>query len=268
MSQNLLVTGRTRVIFMIGSPVAQARAPALFNQRFREVGVDRIMTPLMLAPEKIASFFEALRSAENCDGVIATVPLKPAVFAAMDRVTDRSRQLGLVNAARREPDGAFVGDMTDGAGFWNAAAARGFDPVGRRIALAGAGAAATAISHEFLSRGGRFVLVATSQAEEFARLVGLLGADRCARDATPQDLSGFDMVVNATPLGMAYAPGTPFAKTWLASLPPRALVADAITEPVDTQLLVDARALGLRTMTGHDMTQGAFQLMGDFLGVL
>lgn len=260
------VSAHTRVIFMIGSPVGQARSPSLFNAHFAEAGIDRVVVPLEVPPAGVAGFLDVVRGASNCDGVIVTVPLKAGVLEGIDVATERACALDAVNVVRRGEDGRLRGDMTDGPGFWAAAEGHGFDPDGKRIVLSGAGAAATAIAHEFALRGGRAITVTTRTAAEFDRLSGLLDGHGIAiADGLPTDLSGFDMAINATPVGMDHAPGTPFAKALLATLPSHALVADAVTEPVETRLLADARALGLKVMAGEEMTRGQFRLIGAFL---
>jgi shikimate dehydrogenase len=262
-----LVTARTRVLFMIGTPVAQTRSPDLFNRHFAETGVDRIMVALEVRPDQVAAFLAVVRGAANCYGLVATVPLKQTILPCIDMPTDRARALGAVNVVRREPDGRLAGDMVDGPGFWNAAAVHGFDPRGRLLVLAGGGAAATAIAHEFAQRGGRRLAVATPGADEFARLARTLGGAIEVEHGRPSDLAGYDIAVNATPLGMDHAPGTAFPRTLLESLPRHAVVADAVTDPAETQLLADARTIGLQTVTGEEMTRGQFRLLAGFLGV-
>ncbi len=263
-----LVTARTRVIFIIGAPITQTRSPLLFNRYFTKAGVDRVVVPLVVRPDQVAAFLSVVRQASNCDGVIATVPVKHSLFALVEAPTERARELEAVNVIRRDADGRLSGDMADGPGFWNAASAHGFAPEGKRLALAGAGAAATAIAHEFARRGGHHVSVATSEPGEFDRLARLLAGRIDLASGMPEDLSGYDIAANATPLGMAHAPGTPFTRKLLASLPRRALVADAVSEPAETVLLAQARTLGLATMAGDEMARGEFRLIGDFLGVL
>lgn len=262
------VTAHTRVTFMIGSPIGQARSPSLFNAHFAEAGIDRIVVPLEVRPESVPAFLDIVRSASNCDGVIVTVPLKTAVLEAVDEATARARALDAVNVVRRGAAGRLSGDMTDGPGFWAAAESHGFDPKGKRIVLSGAGAAATAIAHEFAARGGRHVTIVTRVAAEFDRLSALLARSGIeVGKGMPADLSAFDMAINATPVGMDHAPGTPFAGELLSTLPSRAMVADAVTEPVETLLLADARALKLETIAGEEMTRGQFRLIGSFIGV-
>lgn len=269
MDEGLRVTGKSRVIFLIGTPVAQTESPGLFNRHFAQTGIDRVVTPLDLKPPHLEAFFAMLRDAKNCDGVILTVPHKQAALPLVDEVSDRARALGSVNVVRRNADGGLAGDMTDGPGFWAGARAHGFDPVGKRVVIAGAGAAATAIAHEFAVQGGGHLTIVNRNADETERLMQKLAGHGIRLDTgMPESLSAYDMAINATPLGMAYAPGTPFDRALLATFPAGAFVADAVTEPVETHLLGDARALKLNALPGAAMTRGQFEMLGHALGVL
>lgn len=255
----ILVTGATRVVFMIGTPVAQARSPFLFNRHFADRGENRVMVPLDVSPAALPSFVSMVRDAANCDGFVATLPHKRALLDLVDEASETARALESVNVVHRGPDGRLVGDMTDGAGYWNGAAKSRFDPRGKSVALAGAGAAGTAIAHEFARRGGGRLAVWSRSECEVTLLQSKLATMGISVEAgMPTDLAGFDMAINATPVGMAHAPGSPFSKALIATLPPTAIVADAITEPLETELLASAREIGLKTIDGRAMTEGQF----------
>ena len=263
------VTARTRVVFMIGTPIAQAGSPALFNRHFAETGTDRVVVPLDLKPDHVAAFFAMLRDMTNCDGAIVTIPHKQATAKAVDEKTPDAERLGLVNVVRREPDGRLVGDMTDGRGFWSKAGEMGFAPKGRAALVAGPGAAGTAICDTFLAMGGStLTLVGRDDAELAPAMEILPDQQMTATTSMPDDLSCFDVVVNATPVGMAYAPGNLFPKELLSTLPKSSLVADIITDPVETKLLQAATALGLATFRGRDLNEGQFRIIGGHLGIL
>ncbi len=269
MNEGLHVTGRSRVIFLIGTPVAQTESPGLFNRHFAENGIDRVVAPLDLKPAHLTQFFAMVRDADNCDGIILTVPHKQAALPLVDHMSERARVLECVNVVRRTAEGRLEGDMTDGPGFWAGARTLEFQPAGKRVAIAGAGAAATAIAHEFALQGGAHLTIVNRDMKETGRLRQKLSGLGAHLDETiPQSLSGYDMAINATPLGMAYAPGTPFEKALLTTLPASAIVADAVTEPVETRLLADARSLGLKALPGAAMTRGQFEMLGRALGVM
>ncbi|MEO3388351.1 hypothetical protein [Mesorhizobium sp. CAU 1741] len=253
---------------MIGTPIAQARAPYLFNAYFASRGEDRIMVPLDVSTAALAGFVDMVRDATNCDGFVSTLPHKRALLGLVDEASETARALESVNVVRRDQGGRLSGDMADGAGFWNGAASAGFDPTGNRIVLAGTGAAGTAIAYEFAQRGGAHVaLWSRDEGEVEALAARLAGTGLTVQREMPTSLEDYAMAINATPVGMANAPGTPFPKELLSTLPKDAYVADAITDPLETQLLRDAAALGLRTVDGQAMTLGQFRRLRDTLGV-
>lgn len=261
-------TSAARIVFMIGSPIAQARSPHLFNAAFARARQDRAMIPLDIAPGALPQFVGAVRGMANVIGFVATLPHKPALADLVDAQSDIARALGSVNVVRRDPDGRLFGDMADGAGFWDGAATAGFSPDGQAVILAGAGAAGTAIAHEFAARGGRRIALRARDRGEVERLQARLAAFAIAVDTAPvRDLSGFAMAINATPVGMAYAPGSPFDAAEIAGLPETAFVADAITDPAETPLLRTARERGLRTIDGNAMTLGQFDRLRTVLGL-
>ena len=259
------VTGITRVIFMIGDPVKQAQSPGLLNAELTAEGLDCVMVPVAVPPHALPHFIALVRAATDCVGFVATLPLKAALADCVDFLAPRAAQLGVVNVVRRDADGALWGDMTDGCGFWTSARVLGFDPVGRAVAIAGAGAAATAIAGEFFHLGGRAVSILTPQDEEFVRLRARF--DGAVTRMVDTDLSSFDIVVNATPLGMDHTPGTPFTRAQLETLGKRAIVGDLITEPRLTRLLGDAADLGLASIEGKAMTAGQIGAIREVLMV-
>lgn len=265
MSQRI-VTAATRVVFMIGTPIAQVRSPLLFNAYFAEKGVDRVMVPLDVSVEALDGFVAMVRDAENCDGFVATLPHKRDLLKMVDEAGPTARALESVNAVRRNPDGRLFGDMADGAGFWNGARAAGFEPFGKSAVLAGAGAAGTAIAFEFAQRGGRrLVIWSRTESEVDALASRLAGTGIEVVTGLPERLDGYDMAINATPLGMDHAPGSAFSPELVATLPAGAFAADAITEPVETRFLAAARACGLRTINGGSMALGQFDLLRAFV---
>lgn len=264
----ILVTGTTRVVFMIGTPVAQARSPFLFNRHFSDGGANRIMIPLDVSPAGLPSFVAMVRDAGNCDGFVATLPHKQALLGLVDETSETARALESVNVVRREADRRLVGDMADGAGFWNGVQEEGFDPRGKAVILAGAGAAATAIAYEFGRRGGRHITLWSrddAEARALGKRVSAWGVD--VGTGMPASLERFDMAINATPLGMSHAPGSPFSPHLVAMLPDHAMVADAITEPAMTELLQTASGRGLKTINGYAMTSGQMHYLLKGLGI-
>ncbi|WP_157928973.1 shikimate dehydrogenase family protein [Pararhizobium haloflavum] len=263
-----VIDGAARVVFMLGSPIAQAQSPVLFNRYFRENAMNRVMVPLEVRPASLSAFLTALRGAANCDGAVLTLPLKRPACALVDEMTERARVLASVNVIRRSEDGRLHGDMVDGPGFWAGAGRSGFRPQGASIALAGAGAAGTAIAYSFAEMGGRHIDLLCEDAGDVERVGAIIAPfGTTIGKGMPQTLENHDLVINATPVGMAHLPGSLFPKTLLRTMKKGSAVADAITDPVSTELLSDAKDLGLVTIEGRLMTAGQFELLARWLGV-
>lgn len=260
----MFLTGAAQVVFMAGYPVAQVQLPALFNARFEHAGVDLALIPLETAPSALEALLSMVRTTSNCLGLVLTAPHKQAAAQMATTLTSRARRIGAVNVLRKTEQG-LEGDMFDGDGFWNGASLKGFDPMGRTLALVGAGAAARAIALEFIHRGGRSIVFRTTDASERAGMLAM-----CAESAPwgPEHaLENVDIVVNATPIGMHHAPGLAVDVEDLKRLRADAWVADLVTQPMETPLLTAAAGLGLRTLNGASTALGQLDSVASFLGI-
>lgn len=258
-----MIAGTTQVFAIVGDPVAQARSPEVFNALFRKRGVDAAMVPLHVRADGFASALSALRSVENLGGIVVTVPHKPAAARCATRLSQRAAMAGAANVLRRSADG-WQGDLLDGEGFAVGLARHGIDPRGLRCAVVGAGGAGTAIALALCERAARSVSIWDIDRSRAAALVRRLGecGHPIARIAVPDATA--DLVVNATPLGMAEADGLPIDP---ASLGRHAVVADVIMKPPVTPLLREAARLGHRTVEGRHMLDGQAELVWRFFGL-
>ncbi|HWK67239.1 MAG TPA: shikimate dehydrogenase [Rhizobiaceae bacterium] len=265
-----MIRGTTRIVAIIGSPVAQVKSPENFNAAFAESGADVAMIAMDVKPEAVADFLSLARRWNNLDGFVVTIPHKQAVAAGVDIVSERAALLGAANVVRREPDGTLKGDMVDGLGFVAAARANGFDPVGKRALIVGGGGAGSAISHALCEAGAAGLVISDIDTARAQRLVGQLARSFPATDVaigTGVD-AGLDLVVNATPLGMRAGDPLPVIEELLGKLPRSALVADVVTSPEITPYLQAAQARGLRIQTGSQMAKAQLGLLGAFMGVM
>lgn len=262
----MTITGATVCYPLIGHPVAQVRTPPQINAWFAEQALDATMFAVDMTPAVVDAFFDCLRAWRNCGGCSVTVPHKQAAFCAMDHATDRARQVGAVNIVRRAADGSLSGDMTDGLAFVAALATRGIPLTGASVLLAGAGggaglAIALALAEAHVARlcllepdGGRRARAAAVLAEAFPRLA----VDSRAAEA------GFDIAINASPLGMIVGDPLPFDP---ALARPGGLVADVVTKPPMPPLLKKAAACGLMVLTGNEMADAQLPFQMRHLGL-
>ena len=235
------VDGATRLYAIIGHPIAQVRAPRVFNRMFRRLGAAAAMIPVDIAPQDLETGVAGLKAMANLDGIIVTVPHKVRMLDHSDTVGPMARQVGAVNALRRQPDGRWHADMFDGRGFVAGLAAQGHDVTGKSALLVGAGGAGGAIAFALAEAG-----IAALRVHDIDRARARMLAAQL-RDARPDlditdgapDIGDHDLAINATPMGMAVDDPLPLK---VAALRPGMLVADVIMKPAETRLLERDRA--------------------------
>jgi shikimate dehydrogenase len=253
------LTGATRIHVTIGDPIAQVKSPGGITERFAARDRDAIMIPLQVKPADIDGFFRVAKNLPNLDSIVITVPHKPVAFRHCETTTERARVLEVCNVMRRESDGRWHGDMTDGGGFTGALKRSGFDPKGKRVLQVGAGGAGSALALSLCMEGASALSLCDTDTVKRDTLIARLARHGHAITATDKaDPSGFDLIVNATPAGMRDGDPLPVDVTKLEG---RMFVADVITLPLLTPLLAAAQAKGCGTQNGLDM----FNAQGDFI---
>lgn len=245
----------TRLAAVIGFPVRHSLSPAMHNAAFAELGLDWVFVALEVAPGGVGAAFAGAR-ALGLGGLSVTIPHKAAALAAVDEATPAARAVGAVNAVVPAGEGRLRGDNTDGAGFLASLADEAFDPAGRACVVLGAGGAARAVVHALAAAGAAEVAVVNrtpSRAEDVAALAG--GAGRVGLAA---DVAGADLVVNATPVGMAGGAGGELVLE-PSLLHAGQLVVDLVPNPAVTPLMRAARERGATAAGGLGMLvhQGA-----------
>ena len=261
MSERL--NGATRVHFIVGDPIAQVKSPAGVTQAYQARGHNAMVLPAHVAPAALAGWLSGVSLAQNVDGIIVTVPHKFACFDLCATTSERSAFLHTVNTLRRNADGTWHGDMFDGLGFVEAMRDNGCQPQGKRVLLVGAGGAGSAIAHALVMAGVHALAIHDEDINRRTTLVErLAGLKQCPVTHGDADPSGFDVVLNATPVGMRETDPYPLdVRKLTASM----FVGCVITAPAVTPLIAAARATGCATMTGAHMFARVRDLMVDFL---
>lgn len=257
------LTGATRVIAIVGDPIAQVKSPAGVTQALRERGRDAVVVPFHVATPDLPTFLAGVTAAQNFDGLIVTVPHKFDVTRVCAATTDRAAFLGAVNILRRDAQGGWFGDQVDGIGFVEAARAAGCKPEGRRALMAGAGGAGSAIALALLESGVSELAIHDGDTARRDALIGRLRARHGGKVTVGSaDPAGYDVVVNATPSGMRDGDPLPFDVSHLSR---SAFVGDVITAPAVTPLIEAARRIGCHTQVGVGMFAAVCERMVDFL---
>ena len=246
------ITGNTRVFYILGDPVAQVRAPEVYNHLFQQRGIDAVVVPLKLPAAALPGFLEHGMKAENIGGFWATIPHK-SQLAALLRPSDPVAAIaGAVNAVKRHADGRLEAALFDGIGFVKGLDHFGVDVRGRRVLVVGAGGGGHAVSAALALRGPSMLAVfnrTLGRAESLvSRLHALIG--NAAMVADSDDPAGFDLIVNCTSQGLKPDDALPFDP---ARVDTGAAVVDIIMSKQPTPLLQACRARGLQAEAGFEM---------------
>jgi shikimate dehydrogenase len=255
--------GETRLHVIVGDPVGQTKSPAGLTAEFAARSVNAVCIPVQVAAADFDAFMATAKRIINLDGIVVTIPHKFAALRHCDEVSGRARLLGAVNVLHRIAGGRWRGDMTDGFAMVAELRQAGCEFDGRRALLVGAGGAGSAVALALIDAGVATLAIAEVDAERRERLVASLAAHKPGVVTTGSaDPAGFDLVVNATPIGMAAGDPLPVDASRLEA---GATVADLITRPAVTPLLEAARRRGCRIVSGADMFAVQAGTMADIL---
>lgn len=243
-----MLSGGARVAGVIGWPVSHSRSPRLHGHWLDRHGIDGAYVPLAVAPDDLGAAVRGLRAA-GFRGLNVTLPHKVAVMALCDRLEPSAARAGAVNTLVFDMAGV-VGSNTDGVGFLANLVTHGVDPAAGPALLLGAGGAARAIAAALLDAGAAVTVAnrTAGRAEDLA--AALPGLRIVAWERREAALEGHALLVNTTQLGMAGQPPLAMA---LHRAAPGLVVADIVYAPVETALLADAAARGLRVVGGVGM---------------
>lgn len=250
---------------VIGDPIAQSKSPAIHNFWLSELGIDAEYRACHVRPDELADYFTRRRGDAEWLGCNITMPHKQTAMALLDAIDPAADRIGAVNTVVRGADGKLTGFNTDAAGFLEPLRPLlGQVHLYRMARILGAGGAARAIVVALADQGFTLVLAARDPARARALLDEL--APRGEHHAvdlahfTPETDFAFDdrerildLVVNASPLGMAGQPSLAFD---FSHAPPNSVFYDIVTHPLETRLLVEARRRGFRAIDGLTMLIG------------
>ncbi len=285
----------TKYVGLIGYPLGHSVSPAMQQAAFDYYNLDLRYEAWETEPSKLGKVLVRVRQPSTL-GANVTVPHKEAVVPLMDELDDLAFEIGAVNTVVNR-NGRLVGYNTDAGGFLLALRQEGgFDPADKRIVIIGAGGVARAASFALARAGAKSLVITDIIAERANRLASDLerslarGSGPPARSCVdakemrgiawlerpgaplpeiralskddPQvaeALSGCDLLVNCTPIGMKHSDSEGRSPLEAELIPKGALVYDVVYNPIETPLLADARKRGARTLNGLAMLvhQGA-----------
>ncbi|MGV8989499.1 MAG: shikimate dehydrogenase family protein [Cypionkella sp.] len=257
------LSGQTRLFPIIGDPIIYVKSPEKLTRGLASIGKNGICIPMQVADADFAFVMEGLTRTKNVDGILVTMPHKFRASEFCATLSPRSELLGVISVMRRNADASWHGDMLDGLAFVKAQKDHGAALAQARVLLLGAGGAGRAIALALMGEGVRELVIFDRNPERAAELVVFAASAGTGKILVgPSDPSGFDVICNATPMGMN--DDDPLSLN-LEFLSPMTFVGDVIAGHGETPLLRAARMRGCKTANGDQMVEAVQDMLLDFL---
>lgn len=260
-----MISGKTLLIAHLGYPTEAFKAPMIYNPWFEKLGIDAVVMPMGVKAEDYVDALGAIRRFTNLRGALVTMPHKVTTLALVDEATPTARIAGACNAILLRPDGSLLGDQFDGAGFVRGVERKGRSLAGTRVLVSGNGGVGSAIAASLAAAGvGQMSLYDTLQASSHALAERLREHyPDLAVSTGSNDPAGYDVVVNATPLGMNPSDPLPFD---VSRIDPGTFVGEVVMSKAITPLLAAAQEKGCPIQVGTDMLFEMIPAYLEFFG--
>ena len=261
-----MIRGTTGLVAHIGWPTHAFKAPMIYNPYFEHAGIDAVVVPMGCQAPQYPVFLRALFTLENIRGALITMPHKVTTVGLVDELSPTARIAGACNAVKRDAAGRLVGDMFDGEGFVRGLQRKGCVLQGARAIVVGAGGVGSAIAASLAAAGVAAIGLFDARAESATGLAQRLKAHYPALEVIDgtRDPAGFDVVVNATPMGMNEGDPLPMD---IARIAPEAFVGEVVMKSEMTAFLKAVQARGCRFQVGTDMLFEQIPAYLEFFGL-
>ncbi len=260
-----MINGNTEIIAHIGFPTHSFKAPMIYNPWFESMGINAIVVPMGCRVEDYPAFLRSVFKLSNIRGALITMPHKVTTVGLLDDIAPTAAIAGACNAVRLGPDGRLQGDMFDGEGFVRGVLRKGLKLKGARALVVGSGGVGSAIAASLAAAGvaglGLFDVNDASAQGLGQRLRQHYPALEVSTGSN--DPAGFDLVVNATPLGMNVGDPMPMDMSRVAA---STFVGEVVMKAETTAFLAAAQARGSATQVGTDMLFEQIPAYLEFFG--
>jgi shikimate dehydrogenase len=260
-----MISGKTTLIAHLGYPTYAFKSPMIYNPWFEKNDIDAVVVPMGVKAEEYPEFFRLLFKLTNIRGALVTMPHKVTTIDLVDELTPTARVAGAANAVLLREDGSLVGDQFDGTGFVRGVLRKGFDLEGKRALVVGNGGVGSPIAASLAAAGvAAMGLFDPNSAASESLGERLLAAYPTLEIVTgSKDPEGYDIVVNATPLGMKDDDPLPMDVERIA---PTTFVGEVVMKQEVTPFLQAALDKGCPVQVGKDMLFEQIPAYLEFFG--
>jgi shikimate dehydrogenase len=261
----MTISGRTKLIAHLGYPTESFKAPMIYNPYFERYDIDAVVVPMGCKAEDYPAFLKLVFKLSNIHGALVTMPHKVTSIPLLDGVSATAKVAGACNAIRLGPGGTLIGDMFDGEGFVRGILRKGQALAGARVLVVGSGGVGSAIVASMAKAGVAELALFDAHTTSMNALAERLRTHYPALkiDVGSKDPAGFDVVVNATPLGMKEGDPLPMDVDRIA---PSTFVGEVVMKQEITPFLAAAKSRGCQIQIGTDMLFEQIPAYLEFFG--
>lgn len=261
MGVEINISGKTKLVGLVGSPVEHSMSPVMHTDSFKQVGVDAVYVAFDVTPDKLGEVVKGLADI-GAVGYNVTMPDKTVVGQYLDELSPAAELMGAVNTVVIK-DGKSIGHNTDGAGFVENLRHHGFDPEGKVVTIVGAGGAGSAIFTQ-LALDGVAAINVFNLKDDFWEATKDRVVELSHKTGVPMVLNDLD---NKEQLARCVKNSSLFINATRVGMPPLddqctidedmlhdgLFVADTVYDPRETKLIKMAKKHGLETAPGIEM---------------
>jgi len=260
-----MINGDTILLAHLGYPTATFKAPLIYNPYFESIGVNAVVMPMGVKAEHYVALFRPLFSMTNIRGALVTMPHKVVTATLVDELSTTAKIAGACNAVLLRSDGSLLGDMFDGEGFVRGVLTKGRVVSGASAFVAGSGGVGSAIAASLAAAGVSSLSLFDVNPSSAESLAGRVRSHYPKLEVSTgsNDPWGYDIVVNATPVGMNDGDPLPMDVERIAR---SAFVGEVVMKRQYTPFLDAARARGCETQVGVDMLFEQIPAYLEFFG--
>jgi shikimate dehydrogenase len=240
---------------VIGDPIDHSLSPNIHSAAFRELDLESSYIAYRIPKGELSDGIESLKKIK-IDGFNVTIPHKIEMMKYLDKMDESCSIIGAVNTVTNT-EGILKGYNTDMDGFLDPFKKKEIKIQDTEILLLGAGGAARAIVAGVAKEKAKHITIANRTLEkannlaQFANKIGL-DANAITIENIENDLKGYDIIVNATSIGLKNEP-SPIS---LESIKPETVVYDIVYMPMNTDFLKKAKERGAKIIYGYEMLLG------------
>ena len=260
--------GSTKIYGCLADPIDHVKAPTIFTSIFKEKNIDAVMIPIHVDRDNLEKVITSLKQIKNFEGMTVTIPHKTTVANLCDHLEQDAEFTQSVNWIKFDKDRKLIGNNFDGQGFVTGLLSQNFFIKNKKVCIFGAGGAAVSIAFSLAKRKIKYLQIINrnfDKADELMKKIKFIDKDLLVEVTEYEDnylLKDFDIIINATSLGLHKNDKLPFD---VSKTLPKSVIADIIMQPLNTELLKQAKKIGRPVHYGKYMIESQIDLVGNFL---